>query len=84
MFSIAIMMLAYCVMNKGDAKIAFGVFHEPRAQLLICQNKMLSHPLLSLSVFLSFSQSCKRWAARGFAMPLEGSVCAQPATAGSP
>lgn len=52
MFSIAIMMLAYCVKNKGDAKIAFGVFHEPCAQLLICQNKMLSHPLLSFSLVL--------------------------------
>lgn len=31
MFSIAIMMLAYCVKNKGDAKIAFAIFHEPRA-----------------------------------------------------
>lgn len=55
MFSIAIMMLAYCVKNKGDAKIAFAVFHQPRAQLLICHNKMLS--LTLCSPYLSFSLS---------------------------
>lgn len=42
MFSVAIMILAYCVGEKRDAKIAFAIFLWTDAQLLICHNKTLS------------------------------------------